>query len=36
MIVVGFWKNIFLFIQVILYFGFDHRAAVMLADLRQI
>ena len=37
MVVVGFFKNIgseFFFIQVILYFGLDHRAAVMLPDFR--
>ena len=37
MIVVGFWKNIgslYLFFFVILYFGFDHRAVVMLPDFR--
>ena len=35
MIVVGFWKNIgslYFFLQVILYFGFDHLAVVMLPD----
>ena len=35
MVVVGFLENIgivFFFIQVILYFGLDHRAAVMLLD----
>ena len=39
MIIFGFWKNIgslyiFIFLQVILYFGFDHRAVVMLPDFR--
>ena len=34
MVVVGFLENIgsVFFIQVILYFGLDHRAAVMLPD----
>ena len=27
-------KYIFIFLQVILYFGFDHRAVVMLPDFR--
>ena len=32
MIVVGFWKilGVYFYIQVILYFGLDHRAVVML------
>ena len=32
MIVVGFWKilGVYFFIHVILYFGLDHRAVVML------
>ena len=36
MVVVGFLKNIesVCFIQVILYFGLDHRAAVMLPNFR--
>ena len=37
MIIFGFWKNIgslYFFLQVILYFGFDHRAVVMLPDFR--
>ena len=36
MIVVGFWKilGVYFFIQVILYFGLDHRAVVMLPDFR--
>ena len=38
MIVVGFWKTlgvyIFLYIQLILYFGLDHRTVVMLPDFR--
>ena len=38
MIVVGFWKTlgayIFFYIQMILYFGLDHRAVVMLSDFR--
>ena len=35
MIVVGFWKimGAYIFIQVILYFGLDHRSVVMLPDL---
>ena len=35
MMVVGFWKTlecIFSYIQMILYFGLDHRAVVMLSD----
>ena len=35
MIVVGFLENIgsvFFYIQMILYFGLDHRAVVMLSD----
>ena len=34
MIVVGFWKilGVYFFIQVILYFGLDHCAIVMLQD----
>ena len=36
MVVVGFLENIgnfnFFFIQVILYFGLDHSAVVMLSD----
>ena len=35
MIVVGFWKTLrvyFFYIQMILYFGLDHRAVVMLSD----
>ena len=37
MIVVGFWKTLgvyffFFYIQMILYFGLDHRAIVMLSD----
>ena len=40
MIIFGFWKNIgslyffIFFLQVILYFGFDQRAVVMLPDFR--
>ena len=37
MVVVGFLENIgrvFFFIEVILYFGLDHRATVMLPDFR--
>ena len=39
MIIFGFWKNmgslyIFIVVQVILYFGFDHRAVVMLPNFR--
>ena len=36
MIVVGFWKilGVYFFIQVIFYFGLDHRAVVMLQDFR--
>ena len=36
MVVVGFLENIgsVCFIKVILYFGLDHRAAVMLPDFR--
>ena len=36
MIVVGFWKilGVYFYIQVILYFGLDHRAVVMLPDFR--
>ena len=36
MVVVGFLENIgsAFFIQVILYFGLDHRAVVMLPDFR--
>ena len=39
MIVVGFWKIMgvyFFYIQVILYFGLDHRAVVMLPYFRKI
>ena len=38
MIVVGFWKilGVYFFIQVILYFGLDHRAVVMLLDFHKI
>ena len=39
MIVVGFLENIgsvFGYIQVILYFGLDHRAVVILPDFRKI
>ena len=38
MIVVGFWKilGVSFFIYVILYFGLDHRAVVMLSDFRKI
>ena len=36
MMVVGFWKTLrvyfFFYIQMILYFGLDHRAVVMLSD----
>ena len=35
MIVVGFWKTLgvqFFYIQMILYFGLDHRAFVKLSD----
>ena len=34
MIVVEFWKilGVYFFIQVILYFGLDHRAVVMLPN----
>ena len=36
MIVVGFWKTLgvyfFFYIQMILYFGLDHRVVVMLSD----
>ena len=34
MIVVGFWKTLGVkfFIQMILYFGLDHRVVVMLSD----
>ena len=34
MIVVGFWKTlgVYFFIQMILYFGLDHCAVVMLSD----
>ena len=36
MFVVRFWKilGVYFFIQVILYFGLDHRAAVMLPNFR--
>ena len=36
MIVVGFWKilGVYFFIQLILYFGHDHHAVVMLPDFR--
>ena len=36
MVVVGFLENIgsVCFIQVILYFGLDHRATIMLPDFR--
>ena len=37
MIVVGFFGKIlgvYVFLQVILYFGFDHRAVVILSDFR--
>ena len=38
MVVVGFLENIgsvfFFYIQVIFYFGLDHRAAVMLSNFR--
>ena len=38
MVVVGYLENIgnvfFFFIQVLLYFGLDHRAVVMLPDFR--
>ena len=38
MIVVGFWKilGVYFFIYVILYFGLDHRAVVMLSDFCKI
>ena len=39
MIVVGFWKIMgmyFFYIQIILYFGLDHRAVVMLLYFRKI
>ena len=39
MIVVGFWKIMgvyFFYIQVILYFGLDHHAVVMLPYFRKI
>ena len=37
MIIFRFWKKIlgvYIFLQVILYFGFNHRAVVMLPDFR--
>ena len=38
MIIFGIWKKKYwefiFFLQVILYFGFDHRAVVMLSDFR--
>ena len=38
MIVVGFWKilGVYFFIHVILYFGLDHHAVVMLSYFRKI
>ena len=39
MMVVEFWKTLgvyIFYIQMILYFGRDHRAVVMLSDFRKI